>query len=189
MLVKQSFPTYIDVMTPHQFQLVGGAPALDFLNTIHDWTAAEPRDYLPTFAEVLRFAESAGVITAAEAKRLGALPEGRELGRLRDLRSRLERILRALVTERSPAAEDLEQLSEDAAHAAGDARLRSERGRVVRTIDTQNAGVATVRARLVEAAAQLVTSDEMARVRACPSCGWFFLDTTKNRSRRWCSMD
>ncbi|HEY7407555.1 MAG TPA: CGNR zinc finger domain-containing protein [Gemmatimonadaceae bacterium] len=31
-------------------------------------------------------------------------------------------------------------------------------------------------------------SDRVARVGACPSCGWFFLDTTKNRSRRWRSM-
>ncbi|MFD0480100.1 CGNR zinc finger domain-containing protein [Nonomuraea thailandensis] len=22
----------------------------------------------------------------------------------------------------------------------------------------------------------------------CPSCGWLFLDTTRNGSRRWCSM-
>jgi predicted RNA-binding Zn ribbon-like protein len=27
------------------------------------------------------------------------------------------------------------------------------------------------------------------RVKACPGCGFVFLDTTKNGSRRWCSMD
>jgi predicted RNA-binding Zn ribbon-like protein len=26
-------------------------------------------------------------------------------------------------------------------------------------------------------------------VRACGGCGWLFLDTSKNHSRRWCSMD
>ncbi|MGH7701051.1 MAG: CGNR zinc finger domain-containing protein [Gemmatimonadales bacterium] len=25
-------------------------------------------------------------------------------------------------------------------------------------------------------------------MKSCPSCGWFFLDASKNRSRRWCSM-
>jgi predicted RNA-binding Zn ribbon-like protein len=50
------------------------------------------------------------------------------------------------------------------------------------------AGVATIRWRLVETAVALLTSDRLARLSACPSCGWFFLDASKNRSRRWCSM-
>ena len=47
-------------MPAHRFDLVGGDPVLDFANTIHDWTAPEPRDYVPTFPEALRFAEAAG---------------------------------------------------------------------------------------------------------------------------------
>ena len=43
--------------------------------------------------------------------------------------------------------------------------------------------------RLVESAVELLTSERIARVKSCPSCGWFFLDVTKNGSRRWCSMD
>jgi predicted RNA-binding Zn ribbon-like protein len=41
----------------------------------------------------------------------------------------------------------------------------------------------------VEAAATLLVSDAMRRVKSCPTCGWLFLDASKNRSRRWCSMD
>ena len=39
-------------------------------------------------------------------------------------------------------------------------------------------------------AADLLTSDRLARVRSCgdPRCGWLFLDTSRNRSRRWCDM-
>jgi predicted RNA-binding Zn ribbon-like protein len=44
--------------------------------------------------------------------------------------------------------------------------------------------------RLIVAATQLIMSPEIRRVRDCGSetCDWLFLDTTKNRSRRWCSM-
>jgi predicted RNA-binding Zn ribbon-like protein len=40
-------------------------------------------------------------------------------------------------------------------------------------------------------ASGLLTSDRVARIRQChdSECGWFFLDTSRNRSRRWCSMD
>jgi predicted RNA-binding Zn ribbon-like protein len=39
-------------------------------------------------------------------------------------------------------------------------------------------------------AAELLTSPMSARVRECADdeCGWLFLDLSKNRSRRWCSM-
>jgi predicted RNA-binding Zn ribbon-like protein len=39
----------------------------------------------------------------------------------------------------------------------------------------------------------LLTGPELGRVKQCPGplgdCGWLFLDTSKNRSRRWCSME
>lgn len=175
-------------MSPHQFQLVGGDPVLDFVNTVHDWTVPEPRDDLPTFPDVLRFAEEAGIVTSAEAKRLASVAAGAELRRLRELRARLERILRAMLSSRSPSAADLEDLARDAAEAARAARWRTEKGRLVRRFDPGEAGATTVRLRLIEAAVALLPSDRVARVGACPSCGWFFLDTTKNQSRRWCSM-
>ncbi|HKB57972.1 MAG TPA: CGNR zinc finger domain-containing protein [Lacunisphaera sp.] len=39
-------------------------------------------------------------------------------------------------------------------------------------------------------AAELLTSGRLARVREClgDECSWLFLDTTRNHSRMWCSM-
>jgi predicted RNA-binding Zn ribbon-like protein len=175
-------------MPDHRFELIGGDAVLDFVNTIHDWTVAEPRDYVPTFPEAVRFGEAAGVVSAAEARRMAALSAGTELRRLRELRVRFERILRGIQERRSPSAEDLEELAREAAEAARVARLRSEKDQVRRVIDADAAGAATMRYRLAEAMVALLTSDRLERVSRCPSCGWFFVDTTKNRSRRWCSM-
>ena len=43
---------------------------------------------------------------------------------------------------------------------------------------------------VVLAAAELLTSGEPARLKLCGGhdCSWLFLDQSKNRSRRWCSM-
>jgi predicted RNA-binding Zn ribbon-like protein len=43
---------------------------------------------------------------------------------------------------------------------------------------------------LARSAAELLTSEQLSRVRVCASetCGWLFIDTSKNRTRRWCSM-
>ncbi len=37
-------------------------------------------------------------------------------------------------------------------------------------------------------ALELLTSEEIKNVRQCPGCGWLFLDTSKNKRRRWCDM-
>lgn len=175
-------------MAPHQFNLLAGDPSLELLNTISDWTASEPRDYLPELDEAFRLGAAVGLLTQAEAKRLAALPAGTELRRLKELRSRLQRIVRRAVDGKAPADEDLEALARDAADAAREAELRMSGQRLERVIPVEKAGVATLRWRIVEAAIALLASDELTRVGACPTCGWFFLDTTRNRSRRWCSM-
>jgi predicted RNA-binding Zn ribbon-like protein len=43
---------------------------------------------------------------------------------------------------------------------------------------------------VVRSAAELLTSDDLDRVRECAAdnCAWLFLDRSKNRSRRWCDM-
>ena len=43
---------------------------------------------------------------------------------------------------------------------------------------------------IARSAADLLTSGNLDRVRQCgdEECGWLFIDTTKNRSRRWCDM-
>jgi predicted RNA-binding Zn ribbon-like protein len=175
-------------MVPHRFELVAGDAALDFVNTIHDWTVAQAKDHLPAFPDALRFAVAAGILTRAEGRRLTALPSGKELRRLRELRSRLERVFRATVVARPPLPADLTALAHDAADAARMARLQRVGGRVVRSIDATIAGVATIRWRVVERALSLLISARLTALKTCPSCGWFFLDTSKNRSRRWCSM-
>jgi predicted RNA-binding Zn ribbon-like protein len=39
-------------------------------------------------------------------------------------------------------------------------------------------------------AAELLTSEKLARLGQCAGedCGWLFLDTSRNHSRRWCEM-
>ena len=169
--------------------LVGGDPALNFLNTIHDWTATERRDYLASYADALRFGEAAGLLSPAEVRRLQG-PAAAEMRRLRELRSRLERMLRAVVKSHSPNREDLDALARDAASAAAMTIIHRANDHYTRSIDTARAGHATLRLRIVDAAIALLTGppETLKRIKACPACGWFFRDDTRSATRRWCSM-
>ena len=41
----------------------------------------------------------------------------------------------------------------------------------------------------IHAASTLLTTGPLDRVKGCASCRFHFLDESKNRSRRWCSME
>jgi predicted RNA-binding Zn ribbon-like protein len=179
----------------HQFKLAGGHPALEFINTVRDWTVPEPHDYLTEFADAIRFSEAAGLLTRADVLRLRRRTPHLELTRLRELRALLKRIFQMRLSGKAPSSTDLEKLSAGLAEAARATRLRvaTQRHRspqvpIRRDIAVAKAGDALLRLRIVEAAVALLVSDAMLRVKSCPSCGWFFLDVSKNRSRRWCSM-
>jgi predicted RNA-binding Zn ribbon-like protein len=175
-------------MAGYDHEVVGGHAALDFVNSVHDWTEAEPRDYLTGVDEAAGFGEAVGLLTRSEGRPLAGRAGGRELSELRGLRARLARIFRDVVTSGAPAPADLDALARDAARAASAATLGTVRRQVVRRIAASRAGVTTLRLRIVESAVALLTSPDLERVKACPGCGWFFLDETKNGSRRWCSM-
>ena len=178
----------------HHFKLVGGHPALDFINTVHDWNVSQPHDYLSEFADAIRFGKAAGLLTRADDLPPRQRTPHLELTRLRELRALLKRIFQTRLSGQAPNNMDLGKLSTDLAEAAGATRLmvanrRSPQVLVTREITAEKAGVALLRLRIVEAAATLLVSDAMGRVKSCPTCGWLFLDASKNRSRRWCSMD
>jgi predicted RNA-binding Zn ribbon-like protein len=178
----------------HQFELAGGHPALDFINTVHDWTVPEPHDYLGEFADAVRFGETAGLLTRADVLRLRRRTSHHELLRLREFRALLKRIFQMRLSDEAPSNTDLAKLSADFAEAAHATRLtvdtQPHRSQLTmrRVITAEKAGDALLRLRIVEAAVALLVSDAMLRVKSCPACGWFFLDVSKNRSRRWCSM-
>ena len=68
-------------------------------------------------------------------------------------------------------------------------QLDGARSRVTWTNDP-SAGPSLILHRLVWETAQFLTSTDLGRLRICANreCGWLFLDTSKNHSRRWCSM-
>jgi predicted RNA-binding Zn ribbon-like protein len=176
-------------MRAYRYELVGGHPAMDFLNTIHDWKVRDPLDRLADFSDVVGFAVAAGLLRRSEARHLAERSGGSaELRQLHELRARLARVFQAMLASSAPDAADLDRLAQDAARAAAVTQLRPSRGAVARTIAFDDAGVEVVRWRIVEAAVALLTSERLRDVKACPNCGWFFVDTSKNRSRRWCSM-
>lgn len=183
---------------PRHFGLFGGHPALNFVNTVGGKRLVQPREDLHHFADLLAWAAQAGVLTPPEAKALGrealAHPAAAEaaLQRARAFRESLYRLLLAVVEGEGPPKEELSALDAEVRKALASRRLRAT-GRAC-TFSPPEASLAdSVVPRLALAAAELLTSEGLKRVRVCGAtasdgCGWLFVDETRNHSRRWCDM-
>ena len=178
-----------------EFSLVGNLLCIDFVNT--EVIAQGKRvDRLTDVDALLRWARVADVVDEAALRRLPAgWRSSREAGRLlqdaKALRAALRSAVEALAADRPLAAEVVPSIND--ALAAGASTLRLERRGVgyVTVRDALDPSPAALLAPIAESAAWLLEHGDRALVRRCenPVCIRFFYDTTKNRRRRWCSMD
>ena len=82
------------------------------------------------------------------------------------------------------------KLNAEVGRAYANLRLVPEEDALAWTWDDESTALDRPLWAVVRCAAELLTSEERRRVHGCedPVCGWLFLDTSKNRSRHWCSM-
>ena len=184
--------------TPTSFRgqrIVGGNVALDLLNTQNGPAGAEPEDdVLTDYRDVLAWASHVGLLTAAEERRLRRQARDRPADaeaafrRVLETRVYLHDIFDAIARGKPPARADLERLQRDEAEALSHGRLVPEDGQYRWSwADDQDLGRPLWP--IIHAALTLVTDGPIDRVKGCASCRFLFVDESKNRSRRWCSMD
>jgi predicted RNA-binding Zn ribbon-like protein len=180
---------------PPRFDLVGGRLCLDFCNTTSDRRGYQ-EDRLETYADVVGWGWRAGILNAEEAARLTRLgtrspTEGLSVWeRAIQLREALNAIFCSVAESRRMRPGALEVLNGELAGAMS-------RSQVVPT-DTgftwlwAEGGKALdcVLWPIARSAADLLTEGPLAAIRRCEGrdCGWLFLDTSRNRTRRWCDM-
>jgi len=180
-----------------QMKLIGGRLCLDFTNTA-DWHASDhPEEYLTSYAALVAWSQHTEIITEAEAQRLLAEAERRPdeataaLEEAITLREALYRLLRATLAGRAPNADDLASFNAARADALAHSQIAATAdGFAWRWIANEQELVWLLWP-VILSAADLLLSPDLERVKACPGpdCGWLFLDTSKNHTRRWCTME
>jgi predicted RNA-binding Zn ribbon-like protein len=175
--------------------MIGGHLALDFANTA-GWHASEdPIEHLPVYHDLVAWARSAGAISARTASGLRREADrrpreaARALRRAIALREQIYRVFAAIAQRRQPPTRDLVHL-----HAARASALRTARpswrgdGVELRWPDDPSDLERPLHP-VALAADALLAAPPLGRLRQCGNhpCGWLFIDTSRNGTRRWCS--
>ena len=180
------------------FEFVGDDVALDFVNTVDHRNDPERRkELLHTYGDLVLWARQANLVSQSESERLGARA-ARSTGQARAalrraklLREALYRIFRAIAEERQPVPADVALLDSMDKQAMAHRRIgRHMEGGFGWHWRMDGADLDLILWQVAKAGAELLTSDLVYSVRACAaeSCRWLFMDTSRNRSRRWCDM-
>lgn len=176
---------------------VGGHPVLDFVNTVHDWTTPERRDYLQNFEDLLDWCQQAGLIGAVDRRSLAAGNANGKASAMveaRALRESLHAVFQAVARGTAlpqAALNDLNSLVRKTVAWRKLAVCNTGDHLVMPSWDFNGAPANALLGPIVWQALDLLENGPMDRIKECPppeGCGWLFVDTSKNRSRQWCSM-
>jgi len=177
--------------------LLGGRLCLDFANTA-DWHAAEqPVELLRSHADLLAWCQRVDLLDAEEFDTLlavaAAYPTAAQsaLERAIALREALYSIFSRHAHHAPAEADDLATLNRALVEASAHLRLVERGPGFAWYWQAPPDALERILWPIARSAADLLTSADLARVRECAGypCGWLFLDTSRNHSRRWCSME
>jgi predicted RNA-binding Zn ribbon-like protein len=178
-------------------KLYGGRLCLDFANTLEPRAAEPAHDWLEGYADLVRWARHAGALDDATAERLLASVATRpaeaeaSFAAAIELREAIYRVFAAIAEDAAPAATDLDRLQQAYAEAMRHARLlpAADPGRLAWAFDGDDA-LDRAWWPMARSAVELATAGPLERIKRCrPGCGFLFYDGSKNRIRRWCSME
>jgi len=182
--------------------LIGGRLCLDFVNSVGARRFSPSRkmslreEKLNDYLDLLAWGRHAGALTNAGAETLAQ--EGsrhpREavavFHRAIRLREALYHVCNAKLSHKQPNEADLLVLNEELRLARCAEQLVFAKAQFDWQWSTPDSALDRVLWPVARSAGDLLTQDDLSRLRQCggDDCGWVFLDTSRNRGRRWCNM-
>lgn len=179
--------------------LDGGHPCLDFVNTVSARYPEKGAEYLNSLNDLMLWLRRVDFLAEEELR-----PAERELLHAEEefleqalaIREAMYSVFRDLAETNDVSAEALSTFNACLRQAYQQVQLektetglrRGFRGSSRPTLPLSSSPYIPLWRLLLLAEELLLQTDLWTRIRACPACGWLFLDTSKGGRRRWCNM-
>lgn len=180
------------------YMMVGERLCMDFINTV-SWreSAEKRRDWFTSYPKLVDWSVHAEVLTAQQAQNLlieaGENPSQAEqaLKQAIGLREVMYQIFKSISKKNSPNEEDLKRFNEYVSTFYRSLQVIQDEDQFTLKFNHPEKNMDAMLPPILQSAVDLLVSkNELERVKQCEGdpCGWLFFDTSRNRSRRWCSM-
>ena len=177
-------------------KLLGGRLGLDFVNTVDSYGCPDPGEYFVNYQDLVDWSRHVGILTASEAGSIKAAaaehPTMAENVHRRaiELRQILYSIFCSAVAGAPPAQNDLAAFNDHLSQTMMHSQIVKVADGFIWDLTGTKTKLDWLLNPVIRSAADLLVSSELGKLKKCsdPSCGWLFLDISRNRSRRWCDM-
>jgi predicted RNA-binding Zn ribbon-like protein len=172
-----------------------GSLALDFANTAYWHASAQPQETIHSYSDLVKWSQHAGILNEDGVALLLVESErhpAKAVEALEQAISLRELIYRIIAHERPPMSADLEHFNAILSEAESYAKIVHTSSGFEWTWDSDRGSFDRMLWPIARSTASLLTSDDLDKPGECADdrgCGWLFIDTSRNRRRRWCSME
>ncbi len=168
-----------------------------FVDTVGSRNSKHPEERLSTFDFLLAWTQKAGIFTAERVSTTKAWaaadPEAAESLRLRaiQVRNAAYRLISAHAAGKPMPEEDIALLNREIPSTYQHLQLAPGLDHLAFRWTEDRETPEALLWPILRSAVDLLTSPLLDRAGECqnPTCGWLFIDTSKNHSRRWCDMN
>jgi predicted RNA-binding Zn ribbon-like protein len=171
---------------------------LDFSNTVEWRKSSKREDELEGLESVVKWSTRHGLVGGREATSLANMAKDERIAessfrKALKLRETLYQIFSSVARGEGPDEESMRALNQFLSEAPANSKVVLKEGRFELGWDSAGGFEGWVLWPIAKSAADLLTSDQLGRLRECANvedgCGWLFLDKTRNKTKRWCDMD
>ena len=167
-----------------KINLYGGILCLNFVNTVQDYTKEPLVDYLNTPEDWIAWLIRVDLVKlpmelSIEKVRIPALIKNRQ---------NIFRLVTSIIESSEIPAGLWASVNADIQEAFGNVVLTRTKGEILRQWSFDRSDPMNYRHIIFKSLYDLLLSDSINRMKSCSGCGWLFLDTSKNNSRKWCDM-
>lgn len=186
----------VNTVDIEKFGLLRERLCLDFVNTSDAHPSQPDTEFLKSYASLVEWAVYVGAIPHVQVDRLIASAEAHPdkaeaaLKNAITVRDTVYRVLSAAAAHQHPKPTDMQAFNHMLSKAMTHLRLSTVDQHFEWTYTQADADLETMLWPVLWSVSELLTSHDLRDLRECASddCSWLFLDTSKNHSRRWCSM-
>jgi len=177
-----------------KFIKVGGNLSLDFINT-KIAENGQPKDLLEDFADLAAWATAMNLLEKSQAEKLTDDWSGRAeaetaFARAINFREILREMFVRLSSGKAIGKQAIAEINREIQNQSGAIEIRKTENGFEKSFRADFREPHQLLAPVAESAADLICYGNPAHIKKCESseCVLYFYDSTKNHSRRWCSM-
>ena len=185
-------------MEQKEWDFESGNLVLDFANTAEFHASDHPDEMLESYADLVSWAAEAGLLSQSEKQELLARAKQnpndatKAFVKALELRELIYRIFSAIAGDEPPDQAVLSKFNQTLAKSLVKTQISTNEQGFTWSWQNKGKSFDSMTWPIARATANLLVSEDIHQVGECADdrgCGFLFIDTSRNHSRRWCSME